>query len=163
MFNTCFTPYLSRFNAVRFHQNIYMWDCCKWWWFEEFLFVSCWWHVTYLYLKSVEKWHILKDFDPFPVQFLTHTPAVPLITKMVSDLGECLWQSQKRCFKTVLVRVATKHIKRLRKLNESQWDTMRLCQTQWHSAKLSKTQYNLTMLSKIQQDLADSVTLSKTE
>ena len=118
---------------------------------------------AYLFLKSVEKWHILKDFDPFPVQFLTHTPAVPLITKMVSDLGECLWQSQKRCFKTVLVRVATKHIKRLRKLNESQWDTMRLCQTQWHSAKLSKTQYNLTMLSKIQQDLADSVTPSKTE
>ena len=54
------------------------------------LFMSCCWYITYLFLKSVEKWHILKDFDPFPVQFLTHRPAVPLITKMVSDLGECL-------------------------------------------------------------------------
>ena len=132
MFNTCFTPYLSRFNAVRFHQNIYMWDCCKWWLFEEFLFVSCWWHVTYLFLKSVEKWHILKDFDPFPVQFLTHTPAVPLITKMVSDLGECLWQSQKRCFKTVLVRVATNHTKN----EKSEWISTRLSNNQRISLRL---------------------------
>ena len=143
MSNTCFTPYLSRFNAVRFHQNIYMWDCCKWWWFEEFLFVSCWWYVTYLFLKSVEKWHILKDFDPFPVQFLTHRPVVPLLTKMVSDLGECLWQSQKRCFKTVLVRVATKHIQ----TKKTEWISVRLSQTQWDSARLSKTQPDLAILS----------------